>query len=591
MLLRASFLIVASVAAVTVSQMKTNSIAKKNNKFRSPGSDGSHSKREFGDMEGSAATTLVLIEEEQAESELQQDLPREDFGKLKLKTSDEKQDEVADMELLQKLEQYKQRQVILERKLLELNRLKEEQSAIVHLRTLMHERTIELDLLNTRIASLRAETKILQEKKKKDVLAEKQLHMAKNMINEMQRQKDVNPRPVKEQIFKLQQQVTEFHKYDGSHCDDTISKKLEAAKNLEMKVLELKRRNKELELEKREMGIKLATVQVQMPSIITDEIIGLRHANKDLYDQIELLQKNRFDMVQELVYQRWLYTCLMFEVHNHQKQSRKASLDYCSQNSAKELYKKTDALPSDNEVDSVSSNATLAESDEIDTSTLESSSSSQSSSSKESILLRRIKRWKKSKDDSKSISSESRSYSGNHLSSRSLIRRFSISSVQDHLSIPKDTADSSFINVHQKTKMQDSSKPLETSIFPRLKRVSFSDSVKPSIYYYVAEADEYEIKVYENETSADSSGRRMEVTSPIINCNEHKTEKYESPNNSNGYAEGRPTNIDTTAENKGSKSKIDLTKDENVKSQVLLQLVAFFFFILFIVLVYFLNKK
>lgn len=70
---------------------------------------------------------------------------------------------------------------------------------------------------------------------------------------------------------------------------------------------------------------------------------GLRHVHEELSEQVERLQGNRFDMVEELVYQRWLYTLLRFEVQDHQKQSRKASRRECIQNSPEKLREKKHA--------------------------------------------------------------------------------------------------------------------------------------------------------------------------------------------------------------------------------------------------------
>ena len=82
-------------------------------------------------------------------------------------------------------------------------------------------------------------------------MSKKQLDIAKKMINEMQRKKDdVNGSTFKEQILMLQQQVTELQKYNRSARDAMVNKKLKDVQGIELEVLELKRRNKALELEK-----------------------------------------------------------------------------------------------------------------------------------------------------------------------------------------------------------------------------------------------------------------------------------------------------------------------------------------------------
>lgn len=338
---------------------------------------------------------------------------------------------------------------------------------------------------------------------------------------------------------------------------------------------------------------------------IQEEMAGLRNVHEDLLEQVEILQRNRFDMVEELVYQRWLYTCLRFEVHDHQKQMRKkASRQYCSQNSGKEeLYEKTRALlTSDPEYDSITSNASFNESDEVETTTTlesSSSSSSQSSSSKNSSLVNKIKRWKKSKDYNNNNNKISPKGSRNSTpSSHGLIRRFSMSMVESDISKPRKSGGDSdslvMMNLPQKIKMKTSSNSPEKPIIPRLRRVSFSDdSVKPSSSYQDV-TEEAEDVMDDKETNY---GKIMELTSSIVtSSNEHKTvtEQYDKPcNKSNEYAIGNnPIDIDSPSENEGTKNQIGdsdelHSKNDRIKTQLLqVQLLAFFFFSLILLLAY-----
>ncbi|XP_061353827.1 protein CHUP1, chloroplastic-like isoform X2 [Gastrolobium bilobum] len=549
-------------------------------------------------MSANANHMIKNEEEKQIKIEMPQNLLTGEFEDLELLIGGEKMDYVTEKELLQNLvKDYKQGEVNLERKFLELKGLKERKSAIAQMQRQLEKKTAKLDSLKTIIASLQSERKIIQEKIREDVLSKKQLDIAKKMISEMQWKKEVNGSPVKEQILMLQQQVTELQKYNGSGRNATVNKKLNDVQDIELEVLELKRRNKELELEKREIGIELATVQARIRteeetvSQIKEEISGLRHVQEELSEQVEILQRNRFDMVQELVYQRWLYTCLRFEVHDHKKQSRKASRLDCSQDSSKELYGKTHALTFDPELESNSSNATFEESDEIETTTLESPSSSQSSSSNNSSFLGKIKRWKKTKDYSNNISSKGRNYRSNP----GLVRRFSMSMVASELSKPRNSDDSSVTNLSQKFKMQSCSKSIEKPIIRRMKRVSFSDSVKLSTYEDMPEAVEDVID--DKETR---SGKIMGLTSSTMRVDKHKAEQSDKTSNSNEYVVGNPINNDSVAENEGTENKIGHSdkrnsrnvlvcrKEDKIKTQ-LVQLVAFFFFLL-ILLAYLMIK-
>lgn len=266
---------------------------------------------------------------------------------------------------------------------------------------------------------------------------------------------------------------------------------------------------------------------------IQEEISGLRHVNEELSEQVENLQRNRFDMVEELVYQKWLYTCLRFEANHHQKQIRKASIQ--------DYSKKSDKEYSDSENDSISSNATFTESDDIETTTLESSSSSQSSSSnRNSSFLNKIKRWKKGKDYINKISLKGR----NSPSRNGAIRRFSMSAVESDSSVMK----------------------LEKPV-TRLRRVSFSDSVKPSTFEDMKE--EVENVIDDKETN---SVQIMEMLSTITSSDEHEEEQNNELCISNEYADEGTKNQSGHSDDLSSKNEIFGRKHERIKSQLVLLL-------------------
>lgn len=275
-------------------------------------------------------------------------------------------------------------------------------------------------------------------------------------------------------------------------------------------------------------------MQEEIGPRIKQEITGLRHVHEELSEQVERLQRNRFDMVQEVVYQRWLYTLLKFEVHDHQKQSRKASRrdSIRSQNSSKELCGKKHASISDLELESVSSNSTSNENDEIETNTFESSSSSQSSSGST-----KLKRWRTTKDYSNKIWSKGR----NFFIQPGPIQRFSMSMVESDVS------------------------KLESPITPKIKRVSFSDSVKLSTYEDMPETT--------TEDAIDDKGTKseqiMELTSSVVNSiNIDCIEKNEGAKNKIGHS-------DEVYSRNGTISR----KDDRIKT-ILVQLVTFLFFLL-----------
>ncbi|XP_024030778.1 protein CHUP1, chloroplastic [Morus notabilis] len=226
----------------------------------------------------------------------------------------------------------------------------------------------------------------------------------------------------------------------------------------------MKRRNKELELEKRELVVKLLAAQAKIPSLshmtegkimskLEDEISTLRCGNQELSKQIERFQKDRFTMVEELVYQRWLHSCLRFEIQNKENPRRETS-EISLKNDPFQNFDEKNKSPSSypSSSYSISSNiSSSTETDQVESTTIGSSSSSQNSiTSKTPNFMQRIKNFGRCKDDSSAAAllAEKRKKSK---SRTGLIRRFSTSKVLVNSS-PKPSC-------------------------PRVRRVSFSDSV------------------------------------------------------------------------------------------------------------------
>ncbi|PQP93253.1 protein CHUP1 chloroplastic [Prunus yedoensis var. nudiflora] len=397
MIIKISFLVVASIAAYAVSQKNSNSTRKQLDSaaIKPPENDGSN------------------FQQQQNEGEMEDEEAAEIFRSKQMNS-------LSEIELLVK--ELQQRKVRLENKLLELCVLKEEQSYMAHSQRHMEDKSAEIGMLNVTIASLQAERKVLQEDAKQCVLAKKQLEMAKKMIAEMQKKMDSNESSImKGRLLVMEEQVSSFPKDEISVRDAIAEKKLKAVKNVELEVLTMKRRNKELELEKRELAVKLVSAQARISTLssmteietvakVEEEISRLRHTNEDLSRQFERLQKNKFEMVQERVYQRWLYTSLRFETQIHNSSSHKS-------------HEKNEPLISSNpSYDSPSSHTSSTSlSDEIETTTIDSSSSSsQRNVNKKSGFIHRIKRWGRSKDESDAISLSDRSSGGNSLSKKGL---------------------------------------------------------------------------------------------------------------------------------------------------------------------------
>lgn len=217
---------------------------------------------------------MLQNEEKEINFEMQKNLLTGEFKDLELLIGGEKMHNLTVKEIVQNLvPNYKRREAKLERKLLELNGLREEQSAIAQMQKQLEEKTEKVYFLEKTIASFQLDTEIMREKIRDDRMSKKQLVIAKKMINEMQRKKG-DAGPVKEQILVLQQQVTELQKFQSSGGNSSTKKKLKDVQDIEVEVLELKRRNKELELEKRESKVKLVTAQAR---IRTEVRVTLNH--------------------------------------------------------------------------------------------------------------------------------------------------------------------------------------------------------------------------------------------------------------------------------------------------------------------------
>lgn len=213
---------------------------------------------------------------------------------------------------------------------------------------------------------------------------------------------------------------------------------------------------------------------------VKEEVSVLKRVNEDLLKQIETLQKQRFGMVEELVYQKWLNSCLRFEIQDYRTPLRTPRRDpgkdwsFGSQQEAKS----TGGAVSD----SPDSSQTSMESREFDdtSSTLESSSSSQSSISKRSSRITKIKKWNKSKRDITVDPSADRSPSKSFLGKTGLIRRFSTSMVPEGLSKVRTNGHWNVgvaIDASRKTSKKDLAGSPGPEIHSRRRRVSFNDRV------------------------------------------------------------------------------------------------------------------
>ncbi|GAU21479.1 hypothetical protein TSUD_242020 [Trifolium subterraneum] len=179
--------------------------------------------------------------------------------------------------LRQLVKELEEREVKLEGELLEYYGLKEQESDIVELQRQLKIKTVEIDMLNITINSLQAERKKLQEELTQVSSAKKELEVARNKIRELQRQMQLEANQTKGQLLLLKQQVSglQVKEETAARNDADIEKKLKAVNDLEVTVVELKRKNKELQFEKRELTVKLNAAESKVAELSNMTEVGL----------------------------------------------------------------------------------------------------------------------------------------------------------------------------------------------------------------------------------------------------------------------------------------------------------------------------
>ncbi|KAI9092024.1 hypothetical protein K1719_027959 [Acacia pycnantha] len=453
MIVRLGLLVAASIAAYSVKQLNV-----RGSKSSEHGRRRSRERQEEGTEEGQATCSTKVLNDNEPEAEEEEEEVKlissiinraHDFedeilpefenllsGEIEFPVPRDKVYETemanhaSELERLKNLvKELEEREVKLEGELLEYYGLKEQESDVVELHRQLKIKTVEIDMLNIKISSLQAEKKKLQEELEQVGSAKRELEAARNKIKELQRQIQLEANQTKGQLLLLKQQVSglQAKEVEAVRKDAEIDKKLKDLNELEVEVVELKRKNKELQHEKRELIVKLNAAESNMSenelvAKVREEVTNLRHANEDLSKQVEGLQMNRFSEVEELVYLRWVNACLRYELRNYQAPPGKISardlnksLSPKSQEKAKQLmleYAGSERGQGDTDIDSNFSHPSSPGSEDFDNTSVDSSTSKYSNLSKKTSLIQKLKKWGKVKDDSSVLSSSPRSLSG-----------------------------------------------------------------------------------------------------------------------------------------------------------------------------------
>ena len=315
-----------------------------------------------------------------------------------------------------------EREVKLEGELLEYYGLKEQETDVVELHRQLKIKMVEIDMLKMTINSLQEERKKLQDDVARGTGAKRELEAARNKIKELQRQIQMEANQTKGQLMLLKNQVIALKSKEEEAAikDAEVQRKLKKLKELEVEVVELRRKNKELLYEKRDLIVKLDAAQGKITesdvvSHAREEINKLRHVNEDLTKQVEGLQMNRFSEVEELVYLRWVNACLRYELRNYQAPSEKISARYLnktlspkSRERAKLLmleYAGSERGQGDTDLETASSAPSSPRSEDLDNVSVDSSSSRYSFFGKRPNLMQKLKKWGRGKDDGSSLAS------------------------------------------------------------------------------------------------------------------------------------------------------------------------------------------
>lgn len=583
MIFRAGFLLVALVSAITVVQTNLFRARKRSPSSHSSSKHGNasfHGGRHGKEDSRFDASNVERREEEEkaetcrSESVLEEISDKPETIDCKMEISTVQENSVHEINHLKKVvKEMEQRRENLELGLIELYCFKEQKSRISKLHEELKDKMAEIDILNNMLNKLQSEREELYKEVKLNQLTEKQLQSARLTILELQLKMEFDAGRLNEHLVRLKEQVWSSFDRDETLRKDTKSdQKLKDIRKIELEAVKMKRRNKELQLEKRELGVKLDIVQARISenssmtqdiivARIEDETNRLKGDNHHLSEKVEELHKNRFSILEELVYQRRLNSCLRFEVQDHYSpQPRKTCRKLCFQS---EDDSKTTSLDPGSELSST-------DSDEIANTTIDSCCSSTSSSpsvksKKNFSTIFNIKRWgggRSSNDSSPDV--KTRSFGRKP----GLLRRFSMSSVPS-------SSTSGQRNKGGRNPISSSSSP-ETPLIlrNRVRRVSFNDSLNSVLAYTSDDYSPISVQEMENnhqntaENYRDWSGIKTSssLASTTNTIHEKKTEMMASEPKVSGDLN---INRDSHSINNEIKTEIQLNKDIIVSTECL----------------------
>ncbi|KAL0442367.1 UNVERIFIED_CONTAM: protein CHUP1, chloroplastic [Sesamum latifolium] len=186
---------------------------------------------------------------------------------------------------------------------------------IDHLRNLLQESKDRELSLQAELSEYKRNPKVLE--------LERELELKKSEIDGLLKRVGC----LENEKANLSGQLVSLASVMGKQEDVLESKAHDHCSSVEMEVLELRRLNKELQLQKRDLSGRISSLEFELATLakvpesdivekIKAEASLLRHTNEDLCKQVEGLQMSRMNEVEELAYLRWVNSCLRDELRS-----------------------------------------------------------------------------------------------------------------------------------------------------------------------------------------------------------------------------------------------------------------------------------
>ncbi|KAK4347440.1 hypothetical protein RND71_033779 [Anisodus tanguticus] len=173
---------------------------------------------------------------------------------------------------------------------------------------------------------------LLQESKGRELKLQAELSEFKRSLKAVELERELELKKSEIDSFVKKVELLEWEKavlsYQLEKQDEiTNREEFKSVTSLEMEVVELRRLNKELQLQKRDIACRLSSMESQLAIVgkvpegdtiehIKAEASLLRHKNENLCKQVEGLQMSRLNEVEELAYLKWVNSCLREEMRS-----------------------------------------------------------------------------------------------------------------------------------------------------------------------------------------------------------------------------------------------------------------------------------